>query len=161
MTQHSFRASPVSIDTDTTRISKNADRQTDGQMAFQLYNYSRYTLYSSFRGKIFMIFTNAIHENFTLEIFTLHINKMVLFKYFKVDKCVKGANYHIIFNHCYSVVVLSCSQGSIVHNCSGPYILVNMISPHNGLYFKRLRAILASAIIIIKYYNSVARHKNI
>ena len=143
MTQHSFRACPVSTDTDTTKISAHQKMQTDRRMDRWLFRFiiivdTHYIAVFS-RGKIFRIFTNAICENFTLEIFTLHINKMVLFKYFKVDKCVKGANYHIIFNHCYSVVVLSCSQDSIVHNCSGPYILVNMVSPHNGLYFKRLR----------------------
>ena len=31
----------------------------------------------------------AIHENFTLKLFTLGINKTVLFKYFKVDKHMK------------------------------------------------------------------------
>ena len=33
-----------------------------------------------------------ICEKFTFKIFTLSINKMALFKYFKVDKCVKEDN---------------------------------------------------------------------
>ena len=37
MTQLSFRASPVSIDADTTEISACQKMRTDGQTAFQLY----------------------------------------------------------------------------------------------------------------------------
>ena len=52
-------------------------------------------LYSEFfEGENFHEFHKliAICENFTLEIFTLGINKMELFIHFKVDKCVKEDN---------------------------------------------------------------------
>ena len=55
-------------------------------------------------------FTNqiAIREKFTLKIFTLDINKMVLFKYFKVHKHVKEDN-----SLGYSNAVLPSLNGSL------------------------------------------------
>ena len=53
-----------------------------------------YRIAGFFEGENFHEFHEsiAIRENFTLEIFTLGLNKMALFKYFKVYKRVKEDN---------------------------------------------------------------------
>ena len=69
-----------------------------------------YYIAGFFKEKNFHEFYESfvICEKFTLKIFTLGINKMALFKYFKVDKCVKEDNS--ISN---SNAVLPSSSGSL------------------------------------------------
>ena len=69
-----------------------------------------YYIAGFFKEKNFHEFYESfvICEKFTLKIFTLGINKMAPFKYFKVDKCVKEDNS--ISN---SNAVLPSSSGSL------------------------------------------------
>ena len=52
-----------------------------GTVTMVMFAYHAYSIAGFFKGKF------ASCENFTLEIFTLGINKMVLFNYFKVQTC--------------------------------------------------------------------------